>query len=329
MVAPVVPIQRLQYGVESVAGTLVPATRVVDVSVGTIDFKRAMESITIRNAGSLATAHRGYAGKETNSIDYTSAATYDRLADVGSLFFNQVNTGTGTGAVRTWTFTPSDTADTLARYSFEMGGTNFPTGNLLAGATGQKLQLTIKPNDPWMLKQTVTGTVVTVGAITGALSLPSSLQGDDVLWTQTNVYIDPVANAYGTTVQAGRIVSVDFAYDTGVEPRWTLDNITHPYRVALPKARSIECTIVAEYDQQTEYTAGFASTVQRVQVKGVSGAKSAKLNINGYWDAIPYGNDNGVVTLAMKLKGLYDPTTLAADVQLVVVNGVTTLTSIP
>jgi hypothetical protein len=331
MVAPVQPLAVIQYAPETVAGTLLAATRVVDMYPGSGSLKRNMVPIVVRNAGSFATAHRVYAGQESTQIDYTEAATFDRLPDIGNLFFNAVATGTGSGATRTWTFTPTDTTDGLKRFSYEVGGKDtWPSEYTVSGCVGQTLGISIKPNLPWECKIGVLGMVTTPAAKTGALSLPSTLQGDDVLWTQTKVYIDTTASSYGTTQQVGRIVSADFNLTNGVNPRHTLDGAATPYRIALSKERTLEVTVVAEYDSQTQYTAWAAATPQRVQLKATgASSRAATLNVSGYWDVVPFGNDNGVITTQMKLKGLYDATTLASDVQLIAVNGVTTLTTIP
>lgn len=324
-----VPQVVLQYGAETVAGTLVPATRVADVTPGSVNWKRDIKTITVRNAGSYATAHRAYNGSDTTMVDWNASATFDRLADYGNLFINAVATGTGTGATRTWTFTPSDTTDGLKRYSLEYGGTNMANAYTLNGAVGQTLGISIKPNTSWQVKASVLGLATAAGAtITPALSLPSTLGTDDVLWTQTKVYIDS-ASAFGTTQQVGRIVSADFSLTNGVSPRFTLDASGTPYRVALAKERSVEVTIVAEYDAQTNYTAFAAGTVQRVQIKATGpSSRAATINVGGYWDTAVIGEDNGVITTQMKLNGLYD-TSISADFQLIVVNGVTTLTTIP
>ena len=324
-----IPQVVLQYGVESAAGTLVAATRVVDVTPGSVNWKRDMNPIYVRNAGSYATAHRAYAGQETTEVDWSASATFNRLVDYGNLFFNAVAVGTGSGTTRTWTFTPSDTTDGLKRYSFEYGGTNMPSAYTLNGAVGKSFAVSIKPNTPWDIKATVLGMATTAGSITGSLSLPSSLNGDDVLWTQTKVYVD-TSSTFGTTQHVGDIVSADFQLTNGVDARHTLDAAATPFRVALDKERSVEVTVVAEYDLQTEYTAWAAATQQRVQLKATGpNSRSAILNINGIWDTVPIGQDQGVVTLQMKLKGLYESAVNSSDVQMVLVNGVTTTTSIP
>lgn len=328
MPAPVVPVQILQYGPETTAGTLVPAVRVVDHTPGTAALKRDIKMIYVRNAGSLATANRAYVGQETVEIDYTAPATYDRLTDVGNQFIATVATGTGTGSTRTWTFTPSDTADGLKRFSYELGGTNYPSGYTVSGVVGKSLGISIKPNMPWELKQSLVGMVTTPASITAALSLPSTLAGDDVLWTQTTVYIDSTS-AFGATVQAGRIVSADFNLTQGVDPRHTLDAAKTPYRVALSKERTIDATVVAEYDSQTQYTAFAAGTAQRVRLLATGpNSRTATLDIGGTWESLTLGQDNGVITTQLKLHGVYD-TSISADFKLAVVNGVTTLATLP
>lgn len=329
MPAPNVPQIVLQYAPETVAGTLVPATRVVDVMPGSVKWNRDIKVIKVRNAGSYAAAHRAYPGQETTEVEWSAAATFDRLADYGNLFVATVATGTGTGATRTWTFTPSDTTDGLKRFSFEYGGTNFPQAYNLNGAVGKSLGISIKPNNVWEIKATAVGLATTnTAAVTSALSLPSTLGGDDVLWTQTKVYID-TTSAFGTTQQVGRIVSADFNITNGVDPRHTLDGAPYPYRVALAKERGLEATIVAEFDSAVQTISFASSTSQRVRlIASGPSSRSATIDIGGVWETATIGDDNGVVTTQLKLGGLYDAS-ISADFKLTVVNGVTTLTTIP
>ncbi len=323
-----IPQVVLQYGPEATRGTQQAAVRVVDHTPGSVNWKRDIKVIAIRNAGSYATAHRAYPGQETTEIDFTAPLTYDRGPDFGNLFINTLATGTGTGLTRTWTFTPSDTTDGLKGYTFEYGGTNMPSAYTLNGCVGKSLSISIKPNMPWELKVTVIGLSTASGSLTSALALPSTLAGDDVLWSQTKVYFD-TSSAFGTTQQVGRIVSADVTLTNGIDTRYTLDGVNTPYRTALGKERVIEATIVAEYDSQTQYTAAASTTAQRVRIEAINGSKKSTLDINGYWDNIPFGADNGVVTTQMKLRGLYESAVNSSDFKWAFINGVTTLTTIP
>lgn len=330
MVASVVPLQVLQYGPETTAGTLVPAVRVVDHTPGTAQLKRDIKPIVVRNAGSYATGHRHYPGQDGVEIDWTAPATFDRLTDYGNLFFADVSVGTGT-LPRTWTFTPADTSDGLKRYSFEVGGTNMPSAYTVSGCVGKQLSISGKSGQttPWEIKATVAGMVTTAGSLTGALAMPSTIK--DVLWTQTKVYFD--ASTFGSTQQVGRAVSFDFNLQNGIDPRFTLDAAGTAYRNALSKERSVDCTIVVEYDSQTQYTAWAAGTIQKIRLEATgdavgAGNYKATLDINGFWEALTLGNDNGVQTTQLKLRGEYDAT-LASDVKLVVLNSVSTRASMP
>ena len=81
MVASVVPIQRLQYGPETAAGTLVPAVRMVDALQGTINFRRDMRTIVVKNAGSFGNAHRNRHGLRRDADLDIHSDRYDRRSE--------------------------------------------------------------------------------------------------------------------------------------------------------------------------------------------------------------------------------------------------------
>lgn len=319
MVAPIHVLDSVQVGIETTRGTLVAATRILDHDPGGVVLKRTPSIIRVRNAGSLATSHRSYPGRDMIEIEASGTWTYNWAPWWFNHFLGPLATGVNATADKLWAFTSteiSDTADNLKASSWEVSGKDTRPGEYkVAGVMGQKLSLSIKQDAPWTYKASLIGQVVTVAAKTGSISAATTIV--DVLGTLTKVYID-TSSAFGTTQRVGAVVSADIDITVGTNPRYTLDGQRNPYRMAVTGNRQISAKIVAEYDAQTEYTAAHAGTAKRVRVKATgptlgSSTYICQLDLPGTWDSIDFGDDDGVVTEELTLTGQYDSTP-ASDV---------------
>ena len=325
MVASVVPVTVLQAGAEGTAGTLAAATHAVDHVPGSGKLKRDIKKIVLTNAGSYAGSHRSYTGQETSTLSYTAPATYDRLVVPFLMVLNGTATASGTAANKTWDFTTiSDTTDDLKRFSFELGGPNWPSDQFLSGVAATSLEIDIKHDSVWEYKLEGVGEELTLGTRTSALSVPTTLV--DILGTNTKVYIDTAGGTVGTTQVVGTVVSANIKLGTGITPRHTLDGIATPYRTARSGRRSTEATLVIEYASQTEYTAWAAGTVRKVRIEATgpalgTGTYKATINLYGPWNELEVDDDGDVKTLALTLRGQYD-STAAAEVTATLVNSI-------
>lgn len=319
-----------QVGIEATRGTLVAATRILDMDPGGAILKRTPTIIRVRNAGSLATSHRSYAGKDVIEIEVSGPWTYNWAPWWFNHFLGPLATGVGAGADKTWAFTGteiSDTADNLKSSSWELGGKDTRPGEYkVAGVMGQKLSLSMKQDSVWTYKASLIGQVVTIAAKTGALSAAATIV--DVLGTLTKVYID-TSSAFGTTQRVGAIVNGDIDITVGSNPRYTLDGQRNPFRMAVTGNRSISAKLVVEYDVQGEYTATHAATAKRVSIRATGPTLAATtykctLDLPGTWDSWESGDDDGVVTEELTLTGQYDATP-AADIGASVITDSATL----
>lgn len=325
MVAPIHVLDSVQVGIEATRGTLVPATRILDHDPGGVTLKRTPNIIRVRNAGSLATSHRSYPGRDVIEIEASGTWTYNWAPWWFNHFLGPLATGTGAGADKVWAFTSteiSDTADNLKSSSWEVSGKDTrPAEYKVAGVMGRTLSLSIAQDQPWTYKATLVGTVVTIAAKTGALSTAATIT--DVLGTLTKVYID-TSSAFGTTQRTGAVVSATIDIAIGATSRYTLDGQRNPYRQAVTGNRTIGAKITAEYDAQTEYTAAHAGTAKRVRIKATGPTLGGsnylcQLDLPGTWDSHEFGDDDGVVTEVLTLTGQYDATP-AADIAASVTN---------
>jgi hypothetical protein len=315
MVAPIIPLEIVQMGMEVTRGTAVAATTVLDMDPGGATLLRNPSIIRIRQAGSLATSHRTYPGRDIIQIDMSGTWTHQWAPNWFNLFLGPLAAGTGGGADKLWAFTGtantiiSDIADNLKACTLEVGGKDtWPSEYQLKGCVGTKLALSIKQDQAWTYKATLLATAITPQAKTGALTPTATIV--DVLGTLTKVYIDS-ASGFGTTQKVGDIVSADIVIDIGAVARYTLDGQRNPFRVAVTSPRKISAKIVAEYDGQAEYTATHAATAQRVRVKEIGPVLGGstyicQLDLPGTWDTFTVGKDGDVITEEMELIGQYD-----------------------
>jgi hypothetical protein len=331
MAAPIHVLDIAQVGIEATRGTLVPATSILDNDPGGVIVKRDPNIIRIRSAGSLATSHRSYPGRDHVEIDVSGTWTYNWAPWWFNLFLGPLATGTGAGADKLWTFgsaVVSDIADNLKAASFEVSGRDTRPGEYkIAGCVGVSLALSIKQDRAWTYKAKLLGTVLTIAAKTGALTPVSSIM--DVLGTTTKVYLNGTGSAFGATPLAGTVISADIEVKIGTNERFTLDAQRNPYRVAVTEARDISAKIEMEYDAQTTYSAVHAATPQRLRIEAVGptlGGSTYKCNLDipGAFDSLEFGDDAGVVTQVLALGAQYDATPVA-DINGAVTNGAAAL----
>ncbi len=322
--APIVNMQHLQRAKETTAGTLVTATRRVPADAGSVDLSAVTQGLIRRRfTGSLATSHSSSAGLQESGLAYEQHAFYDELAlDFSTFLATPVITGAG--ADKTWTFTPSDTTDTLVRYSYEMGGTNWPSDEKFSGCVGNTMSITWNKTDDWMQSIDLMS-MRNTQASKASLAFPATLV--PIIGKTTRLYIDTAT--FGTTAFL-RGISGEINIETGVTRRYGTDGNDYPNRIALIGPRVVGCSLVVEYDATTLRTAWRDRTVQKVRIENtgpVLGASNYKatIDINGTFDAAQIDEDDGVITLALEMVAEYD-TTLGADIKAVVV---CSLTAIP
>ena len=320
MAAPIVPLAVVQMGMEVTRGSSVPATTVLDMDPGGANLVRTPSLIEVRQAGSLATIHRSYAGRDIIAIDISGPWTHQWAPNWFNLFLGPLAAGVNATADKIWAFTGasntviSDIADNLKSCTLEVGGKDtWASEYQLKGCVGNKLELSFKQDGVWTYKASLLATTITPQAKTAALANSAALV--DVLGTTTKVYIDS-ASAFGTTQKVGDVLSGNVIIDIGAVARYTLDGQRNPYRVAVTGARKISASLVVEYDAQTEYTATHAATAQRVRIKSQGAALGSsfyicQLDIPGVYETFTIAKDGDVITEQLTLKAQYDATPAA------------------
>ena len=315
MVAALIPLQVVQAASEVTRGTGIACTYKMDFTPGTAVLTRDPSIISIRQAGSMATRHRTYAGREIIQLEWSGPVTYNWLPNILNCVLGPLSTGTGAGADKLWAFTGtsntiiSDVGDNLKSMCFEVGGVDtWPQEYKLSGCVCTKFELSIKQDQPWTYKITWLGTLAAIGAKTGGLTPVASLQ--DVLGNTTKAYLD-TSSGFGTTQVVGSVLSADITIDIGAVSRYTLDSLKSPYRVAVTSPRNITAKVILEHNATTDYTATFAATAQRLRIKSqgpVLGGTFwiAQFDIPGVWNTFTFGKDGDVITEELAYQAQYD-----------------------
>lgn len=324
--APISRLQVLQSGPETTPGTLVAATNRVPFVPGSLRVGPDINTIRRINSGSLATSHGSSPGLQRPWLSYRERATYDRIVQVLAMFIKGGISGTGGAADKTWaTITPSDSADDLKRYSYEIGGKDtWAEEEKLSGCVGDELTITWNKTDDVMLDVRLVAVRNTQAAKTGSLSIPAGLV--PILGRLVRCYIDPTT--LGST-SYGRAISGTIRVKQGTKQRYGSDGNDYPNSVRVTDGRQITFTLRVEYDTTTLRTAWRNRTIEKMRIEfpgPVLGGSNYnfRFDVVGTIDAAPIDEDEGVTILSISGTAEYDAG-LAGDSSFTVVNSITAL----
>lgn len=324
MTVQILDLETVQLGIEATAGTLVPATHVVDFVSATLKIDQKI--IRTARSGSLATGHRVDAGMSDYEIEIKTVGTYQRIAFMLAMFIAPTITGTGASADKTWTFSPSDVADNLKTCSLETGGADtWPTEFLLAGCKGKKVTIHITREGLWEITWTFTGQKLTTGSKTGSLTAATGLV--DILGYTTKVYID--ASTVHST-QPGTLLTADITIELGTTPRHYLGSTTgEAGSIIQTSRRKVSLDLVGSWAATTEYLAFRAATERKISLDSVGAVLGgsnyeARLDFYGMWDSWDMDNEGGEITQKLSGTAVYDGTA-ALDVKATIVNDKATI----
>lgn len=324
------PLSIVQAGYETSPGTIIAASRVIDMEPGQATLKFDQELITVTRAGSLASGHYAYAGGYQPTVEFKNLpVSYEDLPWFANFFTTPDVDGSGASTDKTWTNMPSDTSDAGKRATFEVGGRDtWPTEFKIAGCAGKSFGLKWDRKGLWRMDATFVGMGLTKASKTGALSARTVKH---VVGAGTKTYID--ASTMGSTIITARLISGEFEDVEEMTPQYTLDgsgsDAYAPGSITLTGNRKVTCKLKLLFSATTEWDAFRAATIQKVRVKQTGptlGAStySVSLDMVGAWETYEFDDEGGALTATIGLKALYD-STLASDWALYTVNELTTL----
>lgn len=318
-------------GLETTRGTAVTPTRLVYLTDGTHN----QEVATIRPEelrNSYFGFYRAAAGNETNSLDFADYMTYTDLIWYSNVHIKAVASGTGAGADKTWTFTPSAATDDLKSATIQFGysdgiGATQPAVELRY-CLGEEFTLSFDKSSEGL--NTISSRLITpkaatqISAFTGVLS---DRTRELATAAQTRVYID--ASTIGTTSD-NDVTSVSWTLTNGFVNLQTLNNTSAAQDTFRPNPRRWTATITRYYRNDTEWDAYVNKTVRKIRVRALGptlGASNYKVDLDlyGVYTARTETEVDGLGMEQFTLEPVYD-TTATTDFSLVVVNADATIT---
>ncbi|HXG36520.1 MAG TPA: hypothetical protein VNL15_06100 [Dehalococcoidia bacterium] len=330
MATSIVPFNKLQVGIESVKGTLVAATRVINGEhrfSEEQDFYRSANAIGVR-------ANVGGAGVITRKgcmLEVASELTAEEILWPLLTGIRGAVTPTGAGADKTWTFTPQLTTAVLTIDSATLefvradGVTNHYYGEAGYGMTSS-FKIDWAFNEVAKLAWSMFARARQTGTPTAALSPYASRE--ELVSPLLAVYQDTTWAGLGTTQLTGIIRSASFECTTGLAPDYTLDARADKDMVQ-HKVSSLKATLslVMEFDATAasrfaNYRANDIVFIRLKNTGSVVGAANKTVQIDGAYrfTATPeFSADGEQVLMTASLESVYDSTS-TKTLEFVVIN---------
>lgn len=323
----------IQSGRESTKGTLVAATSKLavesDLRLTLLDElarPKVIKGLLIANRGDELAVHRGVEWEIPPTI-----LIFNQIQQILAMSFVGGIAPSGVGPY-TWTYNRNPAADpTLDARTFEIRQTDGATPSDWEFGYGmcQSLEFTFAENEPVKWTARGFGRRLQTSTLTAGQALPTF---NSVPTAMATAYIDTTWAGIGGTPVAGQVLGARFRLMTGLINWMTLDARTDldftidaidPDEVKV----EIELVILATAGGQwaTEKTAAEAATLRAVEIRGVGGADSIKLQAlckHTPGSVFPDEIRNGSRIITLRLEGSTDVTNFA---RAIVVNTAATL----
>jgi len=219
------PLQVIQYGVEgdTTPGTAVPATR--RLAGGKVAWTAIDENYNPQhpvgvytiNPTDPVTLMRGV------ELSFDGDLNIEEMVDFLEMGVKELAAPSGAGPY-TWLFDPSESgANDPRSYTFERRLTEGVSPADIEAAFVHMKSFTISQgvNEPTKLRVEMFGRRVQTSTLTAALAVPTLTFLSAGMWT---VFIDADTTVFGTTQITGSIRTFEFTYQTGLFPKFFLDN---------------------------------------------------------------------------------------------------------
>lgn len=326
--------KHMRAGLEATPGTGVAMTRGIPFTDGTHNSEvETIHPEELRN--SYEVHYQADAGAETHSFDIGGPVGYNYLVWWLNVHMKAVASGSGGGADKTWTFTPTLTSDDIKTATVQFGYSDSISATKpaysLDWVKGTELTLT------WEKAPGTTGVTFQSHLISPeAAAEISAFSGTGTFTTEagglvkannTQTFID--TSTIGTTAD-NYILSASWTLTNEHVLLYTLNNLTSAQELLRPNPMLWTATFRRRYINDTEYNAYVAKTVRKVRVRSlgpVLGASNYKVDLDlyGVWSGYTRTEVDGVGVEELTMVQKYD-TTATTSVSLVVVNDQASIT---
>jgi hypothetical protein len=212
-------LRKLQFGRESTAGTIVPATTVWR-GIGTLEDARE-PVFPAEDIGYLSGTSRSYIPKVEGALDLESVeATFEQLPhilEMGIKTATPSQDGTGSGYIYQYDF-PTTAAPTIKTYTIE-GGDN-QEAEVMEYCYVSEFTLEGNAGEAWMMSANIVGRQVALQGFTGSVAVPTV---EDMLFQKSKLYIDAIGGTWGSTLKSNTLLNASLNYTTGIIPKYTAD----------------------------------------------------------------------------------------------------------
>ena len=323
MVAPLSVFTTARAALEVTRGTDLTPTRLIYGE----SFNPTYTVATIRPE-ELRASYEGFfqaaAGPETTTLQVQGRVSYDDIIWWANLFFKAVASGTGAGADKLWTFTPTNTSDDVKTATIQLGDSAAISaatpGIKLNYCMGSTFNIHYEKNGDGAA--TFNATLLSAKALTQITALTGALSDRvtvPVSCNNTVVKID--TTTIGTTTDSA-VTAVDFTLNLNPQPFYALDGTVAAQAVYRPAHRTWTAQITRQYNAVSEFSAYVAKTVRKVRVL-TTGAVLGGTNyivqqdLYGVYTNRDWAEVNGIVTEVLTLEPVFDVATSTSTSMLV------------
>ncbi len=315
--AGITALRKIQMGREATAGTAVAAATIWR-GMGLLEDQREIKHVDEQIGVALPTT-RAYVPKLGAQITFDAIeATFQQLPHILEAGIRtDTPANDGTGYVYEYVM-PTTAANTIKTYTIE-GGDNqlaqesdycFVDSFKLSGNAGEGV----------MMEATWRGRDVIDTTFTGALSAPTIIPGDHIVFGGSTLAIDAVGGTLGATAIASTLLSFELDVTTGLKAKFT--NLGKDFDFVYFDRGSFGATLKLVYEHNAAADAQRdlyeAATPRQLRLKfvgpalGTPGSTYTTLGLEidaaGVYTAMPYGDVDGNATVEAELQIGYDLT---------------------
>ena len=315
--AGITALRKIQLGRESTAGTAVAATTIWR-GMGLLEDQREIKHVDEQIGVALPTT-RAYVPKLGAQIAFDAIeATFQQLPHILEAGIRtDTPASDGSGYVYEYAM-PTTAVNTIKTYTIE-GGDNqlaqeadycFVESFKISGNAGEGV----------MMEATWRGRDVVDTTFTGALSAPTLIPGDHIVFGGSTLAIDAVGGTLGATVIASTLLSFELDVTTGLKAKFT--NLGKDFDFVYFDRGSFSATLKLVYEHNAAADAQRdlyeAATPRQLRLKfvgpalGTPGSTYTTLGLEidaaGVYTAMPYGDVDGNATVEAEMQIGYDMT---------------------
>lgn len=322
-------LRRNQAGLEVTRGTGVAATRLVYANI-TPNFEKPLREFS-DTSGTFAARRRKAFQRERATFSLTDLATFEDLAWWMQLGMKGGVAGAGDGGTPiayTYAFVPSLSTDDIKSMTLEFNH----TGNVYKSKQVMLNSWTVRidPDNEggWMLDGELLALDMLPSTYTAALTDRTT---EVISAPGTKLFLDDAT--LGSTQKTDSFISASISANQNIHFKAFGEHKKNfaPNKVGRGQ-RTFNGQVVLEFDSDTEFEKFRSETYRYMrlesegtQIHGSSVVnKRARIDTNGYWETISWGNREGNIIATFGISAFYDAVS-GYDLKMEVVNGLLAL----